>query len=1681
MDSAQGMKVKDVEKLTQAFLDNYNGNIDVLPIVKEKQEDIYGEQNSIENYGAIIQGAFHPASRVVTLVASNMDNEEEVKTTLRHELLGHYGLNTLKPEDKLGLLLHVRATENEPSLKDVWDKVNALYPDKTGIEKAEEVFAFVAEKETHFLSDAWDRVCSAFNEVLRKTGLIDKPLTKSDLRTEALSIAKGIQSGERALQTFPASDTEQFRKEESMNNDKKPYHVTVAEKIIKQLEEGTAPWQKPWKAGENNAFLPFNPTTGNRYKGINALHLMSEGREDQRWLTYKQAQSMGAQVKSGEKSTRIQYWKFSEEQVKRDEKTGKVIKGKDGKPLKEIVRLERPRVFYASVFNAEQIDNMPKLEPQEKPEQQWTPIERAEKILAASGAKIAHSQNDRAFYNSSKDEIHMPRKEQFDSADKYYATALHELGHWTGHNSRLDRPLGNPFGSEAYAKEELRAEISSMLVGEELQIGHDPEQHIAYVDSWIKALKNDPMEIFRAAADAEKITNFVMAFELKQELEQNNQNTSSLTLSDLTNHESKLVASSAKNIEEIANVTGMDIRLSGTMEKGTLTGSKLSFSNGQDVYPIETHLRFSDGKVQTTLDGIPAKDIPYTNDEGLQQDALLFSLKACESQLLTEKAQMLGDDFVESVLERTRQGDNFNASMFTYMVMEETSSDLELAEAFQRKNGNIEQAETFIKTIDQFSKAMNAIKNDVDNKALSENEQLKELILNDHHVSRSRGEDFDTALTSYLNLIETADSLGFSATLKQSEKEQSFPTIEVHYNKGEFISGVVSEISLGDGKVATSVDGKRVSGTNFTNEKEWQQDALYAGLSQSEQMKLYEEALEFSENPAIPMSIPSNTTQSTTNLDSVYFTMTNLEHAQNMCNPMEGPKQGIAYYEMERNIQIIGEEITQRQNTLRGSGIMTDDQIHETLSESQIEAWEQIKETALLKAAIPTLSINNEQAGMVTFAPSDIFSEVSASIDLSNPESEFTVLTKTGPVDSLEDALNQALLQVRLEHLSQDEKTDLSQREPSTNTTDFTVSSIQADGNELSFEVENQDRVSITILDPTGEHGAQNALGLLQDRVYLPLSEVTYNSDYKASATLTEPTTQKDIVDSLRVLQSVTNGQFEVKSVEKHFEKENVNVGIASQSDTSRLANERYYIDVPYKDKDDAKELGAKWDKAEKSWYVPKNFPIEQFEQWDKNKGSLSTKVPNQTTSKANQENDNRNSRTYLAVPYANRAEAKAAGAKWDKSAKSWFADEKSDMEKLTKFLNTQTTVQDPALSPSEEFTKFLEDNGAIVDGDHPIMDGTKQRIQTKEDKSSQLSGFYVAYDDGLPNGVYVDNRSGVENKWVSKGYSLSDEEKAKVKAESAQKLEQRKKDKAARYERVANELSEFFDKSPATVSHDYLAVKNIDGKETRIATKATLKGLKEDSNIKVAQSINEAKSLREESKDNIVFMEGDLLIPARDSDNKIWSVQAIQKNGFKSFASGGKKTGNYCIVGGQTALKDAKAIVVSEGYATSKSVEKVAKTEGAATVAAFDSNNLLGVVKSLRELHPDKPIIIAGDDDKALELKPPRYENAGKEKAIAAANAVNGTYVLPVFGVGEAESGLSDFNDLENKSKLGKAALERQLRTAVKKAVARSLSEENSQSIQREKTKEVEKRVQRQEKQQTFMSPPPKRRSASR
>ena len=296
--------------------------------------------------------------------------------------------------------------------------------------------------------------------------------------------------------------------------DKVPYHQRVAEEVIKRLKEGTAPWQKPWKAGEQPG-RPVNVLTGKAYRGWNSVYLaMAQPDQDPRWCTYKQAKELGAQVRKGSSGTVIQYWQTT---------TKELIKGENDKPLLnengekqyKNVTLERPRAFHAVVFHASQMDGLPPLEVSpKKPE--WERHAEADRLLTRSGAVIHHDQRDRAFYRLGTDSIHLPQRQQFETPDKYYATALHELGHWSGHGSRLNLDMSHKFGTEEYAKEELRAEIASYMLGTELELGHDPGQHMAYVGNWVKAIEDDGNEIFRACRDAERIVGYVKEFTQEQ-------------------------------------------------------------------------------------------------------------------------------------------------------------------------------------------------------------------------------------------------------------------------------------------------------------------------------------------------------------------------------------------------------------------------------------------------------------------------------------------------------------------------------------------------------------------------------------------------------------------------------------------------------------------------------------------------------------------------------------------------------------------------------------------------------------------------------------------------------------------------------------------------------------------------------------------------------------------------------------------------------------------------------------------------------------------------------------------------------------------------------------------------------------------------------------------------------------
>lgn len=285
------------------------------------------------------------------------------------------------------------------------------------------------------------------------------------------------------------------------------FRQDLTNNIVSLIEEGAAPWQKPWNPDQAGAALrlPFNASTERAYRGANALHLMAKqhqlGSSDPRWCTFKQAAANGWQVRKGEKGTTVEYWQFDREQ-ERDREDGKGTE-------KAIVKLDRPRVFYATVFNARQIDGISMLPPANSKET-WEVSEAAERAMSACGVPIHHDQHDRAFYSPGADSIHMPPRAGFAGQGDYYEVALHEVAHSTGHPTRLMRDLSGSFGSPEYAREELRAQMCSLYLSAELGVPFNPERHASYQASWVSTLKGDKNEIFRAARDAELMADYVI-------------------------------------------------------------------------------------------------------------------------------------------------------------------------------------------------------------------------------------------------------------------------------------------------------------------------------------------------------------------------------------------------------------------------------------------------------------------------------------------------------------------------------------------------------------------------------------------------------------------------------------------------------------------------------------------------------------------------------------------------------------------------------------------------------------------------------------------------------------------------------------------------------------------------------------------------------------------------------------------------------------------------------------------------------------------------------------------------------------------------------------------------------------------------------------------------------------------
>jgi len=295
---------------------------------------------------------------------------------------------------------------------------------------------------------------------------------------------------------------------------KRDLRQEVTDAIIAALEKGVAPWQKPWQPG---AFeMPFNPTSGKQYRGGNTIHLMvvgmRNGYEDPRWLTYRQAHENDWQVRRGEKGTQIEFWQFPAARTSAHE---------DSRDDTTDSRRDRVLCRVYTVFNGSQVEGIPARAARVR--QEWEIVKSGEAVLRNSGARISHDQADRAFYNRVSDTIHLPLRAAFPTPGDFYGTAYHELVHWAGHPTRLNRETLNEsycFGDLNYAKEELRAELASVFLMAERGIPHNPDSHAAYLSAWLEVLREDKHEIFRAARDAHKAADLLLALELHKSLDQ---------------------------------------------------------------------------------------------------------------------------------------------------------------------------------------------------------------------------------------------------------------------------------------------------------------------------------------------------------------------------------------------------------------------------------------------------------------------------------------------------------------------------------------------------------------------------------------------------------------------------------------------------------------------------------------------------------------------------------------------------------------------------------------------------------------------------------------------------------------------------------------------------------------------------------------------------------------------------------------------------------------------------------------------------------------------------------------------------------------------------------------------------------------------------------------------------------
>jgi antirestriction protein ArdC len=284
-------------------------------------------------------------------------------------------------------------------------------------------------------------------------------------------------------------------------NERPDLYASITSRIIAAMERGTPPWVRPWSQIDD--VLPINAHSRRPYRGVNfallSLEAEAYGYSVNRWLTYRQASELGAQVRRGERGSTVVFW-----QLRRVAATAESFPDESAQPPPDNVY---PLLRAYTVFNVAQIEGLP-VDYATPRVPTWEPEARGEELILMSGARFRQG-GTRAYYQPGTDEIHLPALAAFPTAAGYYATALHELVHWSGAPARCHRDLNGRFGDAAYAAEELIAEMGAAYLCAHCRIDGEL-RHASYLQSWLRVLRNDKRAIFTAAAAAQKAADYLI-------------------------------------------------------------------------------------------------------------------------------------------------------------------------------------------------------------------------------------------------------------------------------------------------------------------------------------------------------------------------------------------------------------------------------------------------------------------------------------------------------------------------------------------------------------------------------------------------------------------------------------------------------------------------------------------------------------------------------------------------------------------------------------------------------------------------------------------------------------------------------------------------------------------------------------------------------------------------------------------------------------------------------------------------------------------------------------------------------------------------------------------------------------------------------------------------------------------